>query len=95
MNVEKVIILFNDHQSSYDIHRCEDRNRNYVLAFGKNCTEAGLNIPKSNIFLLVGCTHLFPLFYRELLLLIIVCKICKLIFSVAVEFFTCTLLKEH
>ena len=43
----------------------------------------------------IGCTHVFRLLRRHLLLHIIVCKTSVLKFSIALEFFTCALFKEH
>ena len=43
----------------------------------------------------IGCTHMFRLLRRHLLLHKIVCKTSMLKFSIALEFFTCALFKEY
>jgi hypothetical protein len=53
-----------------------------------------LNITNTDLFMFIGCTHMFCLLRRHLLLHIIVCKTSMLQFSIALEFFTCALLKS-
>jgi len=43
----------------------------------------------------IGCTHMFRLLRRHLLLQLILCKTSMLKFSIALEFFTCALPKEY
>jgi len=51
------------------------------------------NIPNSGFLMLIGCTHIYRLLRRHLLLHIIACKTSM--FSIAVEFFTCALFKDY
>jgi len=46
-------------------------------------------------FYVYRCTHMFRLLRRHLLLHIIVCKTSMLKFSIALEFFICSLFKEY
>jgi hypothetical protein len=64
-------------------------------AFRKSRTGDGINIPNSSFFMFTGCIHKFRPFRCYRLLHIIACKTSKLKFSVAVEFFSCALLKEY
>ena len=43
----------------------------------------------------IGCTHVFRLLRRTLLLHIILCKTSTVKFSIAVEVFTCALFKDY
>jgi len=51
--------------------------------------------PISGLFMFIGCTHMFRLLRSHLLLHITVCKTSMLKFSIALEFFNCSLFKEH
>ena len=45
------------------------------------------------VFMFIGCTHMFRLLRHHLLLHIIACKTSMLKFSIPLEFFTCSLFK--
>ena len=54
-----------------------------------------LNISKSGLFMFIGCTHMFRLLRRHLILHIITCKTSILKFSVTLESFTCSLFNKY